>query len=174
MLHTTNFSVKSMANTTERHRPPLKETNKEAHQLPFNPSAQTAERVKRVVIRQECEKPHVLHSNNMLKKAELPILDAALEQIDFTCGSSMTEFTDPDDTAVDNILNRVFVRRDLRCPQPVEIPYYSSGMFEQVCCYCASEHDLLAEALVDGYYPICTSCGATKPRLLRRKRMLVT
>ncbi|KAI0220981.1 hypothetical protein LSAT2_027573, partial [Lamellibrachia satsuma] len=42
---------------------------------------------------------------------------------------TLKDFIDQDDTAVDNILSRVFVRRDLWCPQPVEIPYYSSGMF---------------------------------------------
>ena len=161
MLHTTNLSVKSMANTQQKDTA-LKETNKEAHQLRFNPSAQTAGQVKRVLTCQEFEKPPVLHSNKMLKKAELPILDTALEQTDYTCGSSMTDFIDTDDTAVHNIFNRVFVRRDLRCPQPVEI-YYSSGMFERVCCHCATEHDLLTEALVEGCYPICTNCGATKP-----------
>ncbi|KAI0214938.1 hypothetical protein LSAT2_033050 [Lamellibrachia satsuma] len=86
----------------------------------------------------------------------------------------MADFIDPDDTAVDNVLNREFVRQDLLCPQPVEITHYSSGMFQWVCCHSATKHDLLAEALVEGHYPVCTNCGATKPRLLRRKRKLVT
>ena len=107
-------------------------------------------------------------SHKMLKKAELPILDAALEQVDYTCGSSMTDFNDRDDTTVDNILKRVFVRRDLRCPQPVEIPYYTSGMFERVCCHCATKHDQLEEALVEGHY-LCLWCYQTQTFLQEAK-----
>ena len=81
----------------------------------------------------------------VIKKAEMPILDAALEHVAYTCGSSMTDFIDsdilPDATEhnAGNILDRVFVRRDLRCVQPVEIPYYSSGLFEAICCFCDYE-----------------------------------
>ena len=82
-----NLSVKSVANTQQKDIA-LKETNKEAHQLPFNPSAQTAGRVKRVLTCQECEQPRVEKS-----------LDATLEQTDYTCGSSMTDFIDTDDSS---------------------------------------------------------------------------
>ena len=161
--------------TTEKDRPSLKQANsKETHQLPFNPSAQTAARVKRVVTCQECEKPRVLHSSKLLKKAEWPILDVALEELSYTCGSSMADFIESDDgDSGENILSRICVRRDLRCVQPVKIPYYSSGIFESVCCYCATKQDMITGVKIEGYYPICLACAADKPKLLRRKRKLM-
>ena len=53
---------------------------------------QKAARVKHVITCQERKKHCVLHSSKLLKKAELPILDATLEQLAYTRGSSMIDF----------------------------------------------------------------------------------
>ena len=141
---------------------------KEPHGIAFNPSAQTAARVNRIILCQECDKPRVLHSAKKLKLKELEELDRALEDVDYTCGTVLQDYVkDPE-----CILSRVFVRQDLKCAMPMEIPYYSSSSFPLVCCHCANGTDLTSGENVQDIYPTCHDCLKHRPRIFKRKRKL--
>ena len=169
-IHYQPFSEVYGRPTVEAQRPSLKSKANSAvsHGMPFSPSAQTVCRVRMVVTCQECDKPRVLHGAKKLKKDECIELEKALEQIDFTCGTTMACLV-PDD-AEEHILEKVYVRADLKCIQPVEVPYFSSGIFPALCCHCATESELVTGQ--PSVYPACHTCYSNKPKVLKRKRKI--
>ena len=80
-----------------------------------------------------------------------------LEAVEFSCGSVMSDHI-PNDSSEEHILSKVFVRKDINCLNPIEIPYYSSGIFPLICTNCAGDTDFVKGAQADAYYPICTGC----------------
>ncbi|XP_046584517.1 uncharacterized protein LOC124291543 [Haliotis rubra] len=154
--------------TTDKDQPSLKPVKTDGgHDMPFNPSAQTTARVCRTVVCQECNKPRLLHAAKKLKEKELFELDKCIEDIDFSCGSCLKDFKETQD----GVLSRVFVRKDLQCSLPVEIPYYSSVLYPQICCHCACSDIIVGEAAVD-VYPICVECIKIHPKIMKRKRKM--
>ncbi|XP_070556692.1 uncharacterized protein [Ptychodera flava] len=147
--------------TTEKDRPSLQSNTSttKGHGLPFSPSAQTACRVKRTVMCHECDKPRVLHGTNKLKQHELNQLDAAMEEVDFTCGTDIHNFIPEGQPG--HIISKVYVRHDLQCTSPVEIPYFSSSVFPALCSHCGSGEDLLSGERAADIYPTCTDCYDT-------------
>jgi hypothetical protein len=112
----------------------------------------------------------VIHSAKKLKPKELQDLDAALEDMSYTCGSSFNDYVEGDQT--DNILKKVFVREDLQCRSPIEVPYYACGSFALICSYCATGDDLVSGEAAVGIYSMCSECFKSKPKLLKRKRKI--
>ena len=157
--------------TTECHKPSLKRKEREGHGLSFNPSAQTVSRVKRLVWCIECDKPRVLHAEKKLTHEKLLNLDNCLEAVEFSCGSVMSDHI-PNDSSEEHILSKVFVRKDINCLNPIEIPYYSSGIFPLICTNCAGDTEFVKGAQADAYYPICTGCWDSNGKVLKRKRKL--
>ena len=94
-----------------------------------------------------------------------------LEAVEFSCGSVMIDHM-PNDSSEEHILSKVFVRKDINCLNPIEIPYYSSGIFPLICTNCAGDTDFVKGAQADAYYPICTGCWDSHGKVLKRKRKL--
>ena len=118
---------------------PLKTSGKKCHGIPFSPSAQTA---RLLVMCSECLKPRVIYSKQKLTIWEEHALERTLDNILFTCGSSLTgleiEKLRSDPPSVQTVLGRVFVRENLSCDDCIEIPYYSSEKFQDnICIHCA-------------------------------------
>ena len=65
-----------------------------------------------------------------------------LEAVEFSCGSVMSDHI-PNDSSEEHILSKVFVRKDINCLNPIEIPYYSSGIFPLICTNCAWDTDFV-------------------------------
>ena len=78
----------------------------------------------------------------------------------------------PNDSSEEPILSKVFVRKDINWLNPIEIPYYSSGIFPLICTNCAGDTDFVKGAQADAYYPICTGCWDSHGKVLKRKRKL--
>ena len=78
----------------------------------------------------------------------------------------------PNDSSEEHILSKVFVRKDINCLNPIEIPYYSSGIFPLICTNCAGDTYFVKGAQADAYYPICTGCWDSHGKVLKRKRKL--
>ena len=92
-----------------------------------------------------------------------------LEQMLYTCGSKLDiePLIHPPSAAT--VFTRVMVRLNLTCNDPVEIPYYSSECFEDICVHCACQ----TQCTIDGQYPICNDCkGDGKLPVFKRKRKL--
>ena len=124
--------------TSEKDCPSLKNPAKKSHGIPFSPSAQTA---RRLVLCSNCLKPRVVYSKLKLKIEEENAFERTLDGVLFTCGSSLqgleVERKAGDPPYVQTSMQRVFVRENLSCDEPVEIPYYSSEKFEDLCIHCA-------------------------------------
>ena len=152
--------------TVEEQKPSRSSSSsKEGHGLLFNPSAQTAGRLKRTVTCKECDKPRVLHAAKKLKKPELEKLDRALDATDFTCETTAQDLAAAGHPASQAILSQVYIRSDLRCADTVEISYYSSAAFPQICCYCACSNDLVSgEDAVDMYTQHAKIVSTSGPR----------
>ena len=142
------------------------------HLLPFSPSAQTANTVKKTVKCVDCEKPRVIYAASKLNVTEQLILDKILDFYVYSCGSKLEELKVKDsDRAprVNALLDKVFVRANIVCQNDIEVPYFSSESFLPICYFCASKDALKIE---EGAYPYCESCATHKHAPLKRKHNL--
>ena len=151
--------------TTETHRLSLQKAATKGHGMPFNPTSQTAKNTKLVVECEECGKWRVLHSKRVLRKQQLQKIEQELERLDYSCGSVFSNI-DADNDA----LAQVFVRKNLTCQEPIEVPYYGVG-HDPICFHCGTV-DRLSKVLPD-FYPICCECLNQKQSKVptRGKRM---
>ena len=62
-----------------------------------------------------------------------------------------------DPPAASTVFQRVMVRLNLCCSDPVEVPYYSSECFVDIYVHCTCPQ----QSTVDGQYPICQECRAS-------------
>ena len=162
--------------TTERDRPSLKTAEgRGTHGIPFSPNKQTASNVSQCVLCSECLRPRVLRSKHKLSIDDKIILERTLEDTLFSCGSNFQDVKPmnyPSDSPhTKSLFERVFVRENLNCEMPMEVTYYSSECYEDICVHCACNKDLI---LTTGVYPICSYCLEEdgKQKILKRKRPL--
>ena len=59
-------------------------------------------------------------------------------------------------TGMNALMDKVFVRNNLTCQSTVEVLYFSSGCFRDICDYCAGSDKLERN---EGAYPICGKCS---------------
>ena len=154
--------------TFERDRLSLmvKSHNRKQHGMPFNPNAQYAHCVNEFVICSEYDKPRVLYAARKLHFLDTEQLKSKLEMALYTCGSSLQDLSL--DGFEDPVMSRTFVCVNLSCSEPVEIPYYTSGSFLDVCIQCGTSDDQATDET--DIYPTCASCLAEKPKIYKRKR----
>ena len=165
--HYQPFSAVYGKQTNESYRPSL--TTSKGHGIPFSPSAQTARTVGEVVPCKECEFPRVIYAARKLSGLEKVQLKAVLNDHWYTCGSSLQDLLLTVEEALrpTHILNKVYVRANLTCNERIEVPYYSSEMFEDICHLCTSD-DLVTGEL--DTYPICNQCQKDTSRKPIQKR----
>jgi hypothetical protein len=105
----------------------------------------------------ECRKPRVIYGKHQLSEHQKISLVLEFSQYDYTCGSPILP---PEH----NLVNKVTVRPDLSCAQPMEIPYYSSNLGRKdLCGICGTEESLSPLELKQQFktvLPICNSCTA--------------
>ena len=135
--------------TSEEHRPSLSCHGAKQHGMPFPPSAQYAKNVKVLLQCGECLKWRVLYSKHSLKKQQREELEILVENIEYSCGSVFTDIEGEEDS----IQRSVFVKGNLTCNAPIEIPYFTAG-YTPICYYCGDD-DGLQKGLK---YPVCLSC----------------
>jgi hypothetical protein len=82
--------------TSEKDKPSSKRKQQKSHNMPFNPSAQTANRVNFLAVCIESKKPRVIHAAKKLTPAQLKMLERELEAMDFKCGAELQNFCDSD------------------------------------------------------------------------------
>ena len=149
--------------TSEKHRPSLSSPGAKTHGMPFPPSAQYAKNVKVVLQCGECLKWRVLYSKYSLKKDQREELEQLIEDLDYTCGSIFADI----EAGEDSVLNSIYVKANLTCNSPIEIPYYTAGN-AAICFHCGDENELQED---ETNYPICLSCvSAGKKPVSRRSK----
>lgn len=117
----------------------------------------------------DCDKPRVIYSPSKLNNEKLALLQRILSLYQYSCGSCLQELKTDDITrapTVNALLDEVYVRGNITCDTNIEVPYYSSGCFPDICYYCAIDSGLIREA---GQYPVCQVCTA-KSAPFKRKR----
>ena len=71
------------------------------------------------------------------------------------------------------IFGLVFVKRELRCIEPMESSYYSSKLpiFTDICCWCGGDDcyvDTDKKKLFKVVFPICRRCSDSGKEILTR------
>ena len=156
--------------TSESELPSLKNSPKESHGMPFSPNAQTT---RMLIMCSECLRPRVLYSKHKLTFCEEEAVQRSIQNLLFSCGSNFKGITSGNASYVYkfNLFEHVFVRENITCDDCIEIPYYSSERFEDICIYCGCK----VSKLVEGHYPLCPVCKQQgKSPVLKRKRKLKT
>lgn len=117
------------------------------------------------VLCSECLRPRVLHSQKKVPNGERVVIRSSLEQILYTCGSSLD--MDPiiyrgDPPAATTVFLRVIVRLNL-----IQWRFHITQV--NVCVHCACPQQIT----IGGQYPICQECrDSGKIAALKRKRKL--
>ena len=142
-----------------------KSHNRKQHGMPCYHNAQYAHCLNEFVICSECDTPRVLYAARKLHFLDIEQLKSKLEMALYTCGSSLQDLSL--DGSEDPVMSETFVQANLSCLDLVEMPYYSSASFLNVCIQCST--DDLATDEID-IYPRCVSCLAEKPKIYKRKR----
>ena len=139
--------------TNETRRPSLQKAPKRRKKLPFTASVQHVKNVNTMLQCDECSMWRLLYCRFKLFKKEQADLEAALEDISFTCGAQLQNLELP------GCLNEVYTRT-MSCEEPIEKLYYSAkyGPICGYCHYCAADGDSVPKEK----YPQCTDC-ADKP-----------
>ena len=149
--------------TTEHHRPSLS-NQQQKKKREFGPTAQFVRNVGIVIECNECNKWRVLYSKSKLFPIEVSTLERYLDTIQYICGDSFENLGESDD--VGEIFKKVRVDDSLLCDRLMEVAYYSSGLFEDICFRCGkvpeNECDESNKVSVDeGYYYYCDECYVT-------------
>lgn len=118
--------------------------------MPFSPSAQYAKNVGVVLQCDECLKWRVIYSKTVLSAEQKDELELVIESLSYTCGSRMQEI----EGSVTGLTDKVYVKANLTCLSPIEIPYYSAK-YEDICYHCGTTDELVVSG---NNYLICSSC----------------
>ena len=153
--------------TTERYRPSLQSDSRKGHLMPFSPCAQQARNVAECILCSECLRPRVLYAQHKLRYQELTTLKAVLQDYFYTCGSVLQDaITDPE-SPTGLVLAKVFVRANLTCQDHIEVPFYSSEVFLDICVHCGCSTTFVDNPDI---YPTCSFCYKTETKVFKRKR----
>ena len=140
-----------------------KTQQRKSHGIPFNRNAQYARCVNELVVCSECEKPRVMYAARKVHFRDIEYPKTKLEMAVYMWGSSLQDLCGPEDP----VMSRIFVRVNLSCSDPVEIPYYSSEAFVDLCIHCGIAQDL-ATGKTD-IYLTCATCLHKHPKLYKWK-----
>ena len=117
----------------------LEDVSKQNHNIPFTPTAQTTKNVGFVIKCTSCSKPRLLYSTYKLKENETNSFKRFTNNLIYICGGSFREIEETEGDPNSFIKDKVFVRENISCCSQIEIPYYSVGVFKDVCIHCGCE-----------------------------------
>ena len=100
----------------------------------------------------------ILYAKQSLKQQQRQDLERYLDDLSYTCGSTFNDV----ECEEDSILKSVYVKENLTCESPIELPYYSAGN-DPICYYCGGQDELSTNP---DYYPLCTFCHGKEHVLL--------
>ena len=76
-------------------------------------------------------------------------MQRSIQNLLFSCGSNLkglqVEMLPTYKSSIVNLFEHVFVRENITCDDCIEIPYYSSERFEDICIYCGCKVSKLVE-----------------------------
>ena len=111
-----------------------------------------------------CDKPQCVYSKYALTPSAIAWVKTVAEEILYVCGSPLS--TDPQAPWV--------VRRALTYESPVEITYYGSKKFSNLCCFCCNPDCYVNQELKQNYQtvlPICRTCESKEKLPVTRGKL---
>ena len=148
----------------------LLDVSKRPHNIHFPPTAQSGKNVGMLVKCVECKKPSLMHSKTKLKLSECNVLKRSLSGLQYVCCAAFSSY-EPDEN--NDIFAKAYVRENLSCLTDIELTYYSTNIFPDVCIHCGTKQNLVPKSVVN--YPRCRARACSKlDEALRRKRKTVT
>ena len=132
--------------------PSLQETRKT---LPFFASVQHVKNVDMMLKCEKCLIWRILYSRYKLAQQEKTQLQAALEELSFTCGAPIQDLDLP------GRLSDVYTRQ-LHCEEPIE-KLYNSAKYSPICIYYAQD----LQEVPTNHYQQCTECK-DKPAITKK------
>ena len=143
----------------------------------FKSSAQNCKNVGTLVQCGECDKWRVIYSKSKLSLHEDEELTRFLDGIQYTCGDTFYDLTSNGaDDSIKKLFSIVKVNNTLTCDSPIEISYYSSGLYKEALCFncgveCEEQHNH------DEYFPYYEDCNVlvvNKKRKRKEKKFVKT
>ncbi|CAG8767772.1 14884_t:CDS:2, partial [Racocetra persica] len=128
----------------------------------FSPRAQYATNVRILVKCIECNRPRVLYSQYRLNPEEENLLKNFLETIDYTCGTTfygISDLTKASPPLFRNDNNCSINNDELTCAISIEVPYFSSHLYPDVCFQCGDTE--IFSPTPASEQPYCSECYAT-------------
>ena len=107
----------------------LQDVTKQAHGLPFSPTAQTAKNTGLTVKCCHCKKPRLLYSPKKLKENSLLKLKKMLNDVLYVCGTSFREYEEEP---------VAYSRENIHFSTNIESPYYSIVDLRKICICCGN------------------------------------
>ena len=144
----------------------LLDISKQCHNIPFNPTAQTAKNVGILLNCTECRKPRLVYAQHKLTEKERNGFKRVMNDLLYVFGGSLSDIGDQEKDANVSVINKLFVRENIACSSVIETPYYSAEIFEEICVYCGS-NKMLVKSVES--YPKCKECSE-KGDVLRKKQ----
>ena len=114
------------------------------------------EKVQGKIFCTNCSRPRVVYGDKKTFKNHNNIITSQIETLLFICGMSVFP-------SGHSLESSVVSRKMVNCESPIEIQYYSSKIFPDVCYWCgkANEFATVPEDLKKNYrkiYPMCITC----------------
>ena len=118
-----------------------------------------------------CLKPRVVYIKRKLSDAQKRSMKHMLNNFQYICGAVFH------DLPIDDKNKDLYVSEMLHCwenltyQSPMEIPYYSSKLFKNLCFYCGRERNLTLSNIE--FHPQCTSCQSiTRAKVAKQKQVV--
>ena len=146
---------------------------KRTHGTPFTPTAQTAINVGKIVKSIHCLKSRVVYAKKKLSDVHKWSMKCMLNDFQYVCGTVFHDLPTDDKNKDSFVLGMIHCRENLTCESPMEIPYYSSKLFKNLCFYCVQERNLMPSNME--FYSQFTSCQPkTRAKVAKRKQVVAS
>jgi hypothetical protein len=112
-------------------------------------------------------------NSNHLDKADECMIDCAPQKYSYdyvnkkcTCVDIVDDENNDDSDNIGDLFKKVKINDSLTCNLPMEVPYYSSGLFENICFQCGNipeenDESINSVSIDDGYYYYCNECNSS-------------
>ena len=95
-----------------------------------------------------------------------------LNDFPYVCGTVFHDLPIDDKNKDSCNLEMLHCRENLTSESPMEIPYYSSKLFKNLCFYCGSERNLIQSNIE--FYPQCTLCQSKTAKVAKGKQVVAS
>ena len=134
--------------------------------------AQTAINVGKIVKCIHCLKPYTVYTKKKFSDAHKRSMKYILSNFQYVWGTVFHDLLTDDKSKDSYVLEMLHCRENLTYKSPMEIPYYSSKLFKNICFYCGQERNLMPSNIE--FYPQSTTCQSKTRAKVAKWKQVVT